>query len=281
MAIDLEKYRQESREGWARMAPRWAERREWLMGFTGVVNDRLVERASPEPGQTFLEVAAGTGDLGFQVAERVGEDGHVLCTDFTPEMVEAARREGERRGAGNVEYRVLDAERIELGDDSVDGVVCRWGYMLVPDPVAAFAEARRVLRAGGPLSFAVWEAADRNPWASVPGMTLVQRGHMPPPQPEGPGMFSMGDPDRIRSLVTAGGFGEPDLEEVEFAFRYDSEDDVWNFVARVSPVASLLGELPDDEREATREAILQGLAPFRASDGSYAAPAATWVVLAR
>jgi SAM-dependent methyltransferase len=260
MAIDPERYRQESREAWGRMAPRWAERREWFMGVTGLVNDRLVEMAAPQPGQTFLDVAAGTG---------------------APEMVEAARAFGESRRLGNVEYRVLDAEHMDLEDGSVDGVVSRWGYMLVPDPVAAFGEARRVLREGGPFAFAVWKGADRNPWAAVPGMTLVQRGHMPPPQPGGPGIFSMGDPERIRTPVTEGGFGEVEIEEIEFAFVFDSFDQMWEMLSRLSPTAAIVSGLPPEEGEATREAIKQGMAPFRGADGSYAAPAATWVVLAR
>ena len=98
------------------------------------INDWLVEQVDPQPGQTILDVAAGTGDLGFLAAERVGDDGKVLTTDFAPEMLEAARRNGERRGLPNVEYRVLDAERMDLDDDTVDGVLCRWGYMLMADP---------------------------------------------------------------------------------------------------------------------------------------------------
>ena len=49
-------------------------------------------------------------------------------------------------GVHNAEFRVLDAERMDLETDSVDGVLCRWGYMLMSDPAAAFAETRRVLR---------------------------------------------------------------------------------------------------------------------------------------
>ena len=94
-----------------------------------------------------------------------------------PEMVDVARRAGETQGLGNVEYRVLDAERMDLRRH-VEG--CRWGYMLMADPGAALEETRRVLRDGGRLAFAVWQTPDRNPWAAVPGMTLVQR-HMPRP----------------------------------------------------------------------------------------------------
>ena len=93
-----------------------------------------------------LELAAGVGDTGFMAARLVGETGRVIITDFAPEMVAAARRRVEESGIRNVEFRVLDAERMDLETDSVDGVLCRWGYMLMIDPAAAFADTRRVLR---------------------------------------------------------------------------------------------------------------------------------------
>ena len=75
MDMDLDAYRQQSRETWDRMAGGWEARREWLMAITAPVNDWLAESADPQPGQTVLEIAAGTGDLGLRLAERVGETG--------------------------------------------------------------------------------------------------------------------------------------------------------------------------------------------------------------
>jgi hypothetical protein len=113
-------------------------------------------------------------------------------------------------------------------------------------------------------------------------MTLVQRGHMPPPEPGAPGIFALGDPDRIRDLVTGAGFGEPELEEITFEFRYPDFDDAWDALTRLAgPLARVVNALPDDERQATRDAMKENLAPFRNEDGSYAAPAATWGGLAR
>lgn len=282
MAIDLGMYRQQSLETWRQMAPGWERRRAWLMGFTGPVNEWLVDRTSPQPGQTILDVAAGTGDLGFDVAERVGPDGRVISTDFAPEMVDLARRLGEERGLANVEHRVLDAERMDLDDDTVDGVVSRYGYMLMADPAAALRETRRVLRHASPLAFAVWTTPDRNPWAAVPGMTLVQRGHMPPPEPGEPGMFAMGEPGRIHELVTGAGFGDPELEEIAFEFRYADFDDLWDAILSLAgPLARAIEGLSDDEREATRAAIMENVEPYRREDGSYVAPAASWGVLVR
>ena len=72
MAIDLDVYRKQSRETWGQMAAGWEHRREWLMAVTGPVNDWLLDKTRAQPGQTILELAAGTGDLGFRIAERVG-----------------------------------------------------------------------------------------------------------------------------------------------------------------------------------------------------------------
>jgi ubiquinone/menaquinone biosynthesis C-methylase UbiE len=245
-----------------------------MVSFTGSVNDWIVRAAAPEPGQVVLDIAAGPGDLGFRVAETVGDEGSVLSTDFSPQMVEVARRLGAARGLDNVEYRELDAERMDLDDDSVDAIVCRWGYMLMADPAAALAESRRVLRDAGPLAFAVWATPDRNPWAAVPARTLVERGHMPPPEPGAPGIFAMGDPGRTRELVTGAGFEDPTIEEIEFDFSYEDFDDLWDtLVSLAGPLAHAIEGLDDEEREATRDAIREKIAPFRDDEGAYRMPA--------
>ena len=282
MSPDLDAYREQSLQTWGEMASGWEERNEWMTDLTGVVNEWIVTQADPQPGQTILDVAAGPGDLGFKVAERVGPEGKVLSTDFAPEMVEAARRIGAARGAANVEYLVLDAERMDLEDDSVDAIVCRWGYMLMADPAAALRESRRVLRDGGRVALAVWATPDRNPWAALPAMTLVQRGHMPPPEPGAPGIFAMADPARVRSLVIGAGFGEPEIEEIAFEFHYEDFDEIWAVLIKIAgPIARVINSLPDDERQATRDAIEEAVAPFRAEDGSYSTPALCLGAVAR
>jgi ubiquinone/menaquinone biosynthesis C-methylase UbiE len=282
MAIDLDQYRRQSRETWGEVASGWERRRPWMMEITARVNEWLANHADPQAGQTVLDIAAGPGDLGLAIAERVGDSGHVIATDFAAEMVEVARRNGESRGLTNVEYRVLDAEHMDLEDASVDAAVCRWGYMLMADPGGALAETRRVLRPGGPLCFAVWRTPDLNPWAAVPAMTLVQRGHMPPPEPGAPGIFSLGDPDRVRELVAGAGFGEPEIDDISFEYRYADFDDFWDaLVSLAGPLARVANALPEEERQATREAIEDNVASFRHADGSYAVPASTWGVAVR
>ena len=280
--VDLDTYRKLSLATWSEMAPGWEARNQWMIGVAGSVNEWILDQAEPQPGQTILDIAAGPGDLGFQAADRVGTEGRVISSDFSPEMVEVARRIGQKRGIANIDYRALDAEKMDLPDDLVDVAVCRWGFMLMADPAAALRETRRVLRNGGPLAFAVWAGPERNPWAAIPGMTLVERGHLPPPEPGAPGIFALADPARIRELVLDAGFPEPSVEEVAFTFRYADSDEVWDTIVRLAgPLARVINGLPVEEQLATREAISGNLASFRRSDGSYEVPGVCWGVSTR
>ena len=113
-------------------------------------------------------------------------------------------------------------------------------------------------------------------------MTLVQRGHVPPPEPGAPGAFALGMPERIRELVSGAGFPDPEIEEIQFAFRYADDDDVWDaLLSLAGSIARAVSALPDDEREATRAAILENLSTYRNDDGSYSTPASSWGVLTR
>ena len=205
----------------------------------------MVRKLDPQPGDTLLELAAGLGDTGLMAARLVGEAGRVIITDFAPEMVAAARRRAEESGVQNAEFRVLDAERMDLETGSVDGVLCRWAYMQMIDPAKAFAETRRVLRPGSRLAFSVWAARERNPTLSLAGNVLVELGHTLPPEPQEPSAFFMANPGRIRELVVWAGFAEPEIEEVSFRWRFATQDTYWRYLTETAAsVTPVLRSLP-------------------------------------
>jgi SAM-dependent methyltransferase len=266
--VDLDEYRRGSLDNWNRFSGNWAEEHEFLARATGVVGERMVDRLDPKPGEVMLELAAGTGDTGFRIAERLGEDGRLVMTDFATGMVDAARRQGEERGLANIDYRVLDAERMDLDDDSFDGVACRFGYMLMADPAQALAETRRVLRDGGRLVFAVWAAPDRNLWAAIAGMTMVELGHMEPPEPGRPSMFAMADPQRITELVTGAGFGAPAIEQVTVDWNYTTPEEHWTKVMKLSgPLADAYGSLEPEAKDEVRDKVAERVAERLEGDG--------------
>jgi SAM-dependent methyltransferase len=164
-------------------------------------------------------------------------------------MVEAAKRVADELEITNAEFRVLDAERLELEDASVDGVICRFGYMLMGDPGRALRETRRVIRDGG-----------------------AERGHLSPPDPDEPGLFSLKDPDRIEALLAEAGFAHAEVDEMEIGFRFDVGASQWAYVSELQgPIALAIAKLDDEERQAVRAAIEDGYAAFH-EDGGYRLP---------
>src|SRR5437764_76355 len=154
-------------------------------------------------------------------ARRIGDTGHLISTDLPPAMVEVAKRRAHELGIANAEFRVMDAEHIELDDDSVDGVLCRWAFMLMADPGAAMAESRRVLRPGGKLAMAVMGGPAQNPWASTVARSIVELGLVQPFDPNAPGgLFSLADPDRLRQLLSHAGFADVQIEEQKFHLSF-------------------------------------------------------------
>ena len=260
--------RQQSRATWNAVAPSWYAQREKLWKASRPVSEWMVRRLDPQPRDTVLELAAGLGDTGLMAARLMGESGRVIITDFAPEMLAGAHRRAEEIGADNAEFRVLDAERMDLETDSVDGVLCRWAYMLTTDPAAAFAETRRVLRPGGRLAFSVWANRERNPALSLVGRVLESRGHIAPPEPEAPGAFAMADPGRIRELVVGAGFAEPEIEEVSFRWTFADQEAYWRYLTETSASAApVLRSLPTTAQEAVREQVHEAARPFHSGEG--------------
>ena len=243
-------------ELWQELAPRWERGRELLWASTREVSEWLVERLDPQPGQTILDLAAGTGETGFLAAGRLGDGGRLITSDLSPDMVEAAQRLGAAWGVTNAEFRVLDAERIELPDASVDGVLSRFGYVLKGDPPPVLAEVRRVLRPAGRFAFAVWAAREQNRWMTVPTEVMAERGHLSPQSDAETRLSETREPATIRQLLGDAGLDALEIEERRVAYRFPNADELWFFVSELrGPVALALAKLPEDERAAVRAEV--------------------------
>lgn len=261
-------YREASLRIWDQMAAGWEGHRGTVWEASRGVGEWLVTALDPRPGETVLELAAGVGDTGFAAAAQLGPDGRLITTDFSEQMVDAARRRAGELGVSNAEFRTLDAERMGLDDGSVDGVLCRWGYMLMADPAAALAETRRVLRDGGRVALSVWGAPERNPWASVPARALLEQTGAEPPDPFAPGIFAMADEARTRELVGAAGLEPQRVETVEMAWRFESLAEYWHYVIDLKgALAMLVRALPESEQEVLSDEVERRLEPYADGDG--------------
>lgn len=116
--------------------------------------DATAARLNPQPGETIIDCAGGTGDMALRFADlarrardrRGGEDARILVVDYNAEMIAAGRARGLEP---EINWAVGDAQRLPLPDACADAYVISFGIRNVTDIPAALREARRVLRPGG------------------------------------------------------------------------------------------------------------------------------------
>jgi ubiquinone/menaquinone biosynthesis C-methylase UbiE len=263
------------RQEWESQANSWYRERELLLSASRPIHQWLVEHLEPRAGQRVLEIAAGPGDTGLFAAQRLG-NGRLVSTDLAPAMVDAAKKRGAELGLTNVDYRTLDAQAMDLADASFDGVICRWGFMLMPDPEAALAECRRVLVPGGRLVFAVFTGPEDNSFASLPARVLIEAGHLPRPASNWqPGILALGDRARLDALVRSVPFASVHIEPVDMTWTFVDTDDYWRFLVDVTALGPVVRSLSDSARAAVRTEIDARLARFTRA-GQILLPARCW-----
>jgi Methylase involved in ubiquinone/menaquinone biosynthesis len=108
--------------------------------------------ASLQAGQTVLDLGSGAGLDCFFAAKKVGEMGKVIGVDMTPQMIERAQSSAKRLNIQNVEFRQGYLEELPVESNTVDVIISNCVINLAPDKSKVFAEAFRVLKAGGKLA---------------------------------------------------------------------------------------------------------------------------------
>jgi SAM-dependent methyltransferase len=278
--MDAEELRGEQLERWERAASGWRRRATRMRDSTVAVSEWMIEHLELEPGQTVLELAAGPGDTGFLAAARIAP-GKLISSDASKAMMELARERAREQGIENVEFKQLQLEWIDLPAGRVDAVLCRWGLMLVVDPAAAAREMRRVVRPGGRVALAVWDAAERNPWATIPTRALVELGRAEPPNPDEPGPFALGSRGKLQDLLASAGFVEVTVEAVEVERSFDDVDE---FLAETRDLSMMFAgaweRLSAAERSRLTDTIASSLAPYRSEEGSLLVPGRSLVATA-
>jgi SAM-dependent methyltransferase len=280
VSFDANDFRERSLSGWEEASAGWIRRQGELRAWSADVAQAMIAAVEPQPGERVLELAAGLGETGLLAAELVAPIGSVVISDQAEGMLEGARARAGELGATGVEFQVLNAEWIDLPLASVDVVLCRYGYMLMADPAAALSETRRVLRPGGRVGLAVWDALDANPWAALPAAVLRERG-VEQDGAGGPGPFALGDERRLTELLDEAGFTEVQIRPVEMLRTHASFEDFWELTLDLSRgFHDAVMSRPQQEIEEIKGALAARLAPFTGPDGALALPGRTLVARA-
>jgi SAM-dependent methyltransferase len=266
---------------WEMAATGWRKRADEVREIGMPVSEWMIDSLALQPGHRVLELAAGPGDTGLLAAELIQPGGTLISSDATDAMLAIARDRARRMGVANVEFKRLQLEWIDLPTACVDAVLCRWALMLTLDPSAAVKEIRRVLRPGGKAAVAVWDEADRNPWATVPNRAMIELGHLTPPDPDAPGMFTLAAPGRLAAELEAGGFVDVRVEAVALPHRYQDLDRYLAETLDLSRMFSDAFATLDGGRQAeVKHKLAELAADYTASDGSLELPGSSLVALA-
>ena len=281
MSFDANAHRSTSRSNWEEAASGWVRSQDMMREWGAPVSHWMIDAIAPRLGQRVLELAAGLGETGLLAAELVAPTGGAVVSDQAEAMLDGARARAAELELSNVEFQVLNAEWIDLPVASVDAVLCRWGYMLMVDPAAALAETRRVLRPGGRVSLAVWDAIEHNPWAGLPAEELIARGLSAPPGAGTPGPFALASGERVRELLEQAGFAEVRVEAIALRRDHRSFDELWEMTLDLSRVFhdAVLAR-PASEVAEIRASLAARFEPYAAADGALAIPGRTLVAAA-
>lgn len=139
-----------------------AKKRRELLGYseedvTGTADLGLgcgnpLVTAKLQPGETVLDLGSGAGMDVFIAARQVGEKGHVVGVDMTPEMVQKARGNARKEKVSNVSFRLGEIEHLPCGDSVIDCLISNCVINLSPDKPQVYREMTRVLKPGGRIS---------------------------------------------------------------------------------------------------------------------------------
>jgi ubiquinone/menaquinone biosynthesis C-methylase UbiE len=216
-----------------------------------------------QPGERFLDVAAGTGGLGLPAA-RLGAE--VLAVDWSPAMIDAFRARVREEGLTNAEGRVMDCHALDLPGDRYDVTASQFGVMLVPDQPRALREMVRVTKPGGRVLVVAYGAPAELEFLQlfVGALTAVAPEFPGLPDEPPPLELQVSDPDVLHERLTEAGLEDVRVERTAERPAFGSGQELWDWVLYGNPIPGMLvADLTDDQRVRLRQ-VLDGMLRERA-----------------
>jgi SAM-dependent methyltransferase len=241
-----------------RWGPLWGARpADWALSEDQQIPtyEDALSRVGLEPGQLVLDVGCGVGSFLRLVADR---GARAFGLDASEALLEVARSR-----LADADLRVGDMEALPFDDDTFDLVTGFSSFFFANDIVVALREAGRVAKPGAPVVIQVWGPHEVNDLEAV---KAIIRPFMPPRPADAPPEPDYSKPGVLEDLATKAGLEPESTFDSTWSYEYPDEDTVRRALVAPAGLAALVG--PDREDE-VKDAIVSGLEPYRAGDGSY------------
>jgi len=257
--IDPSQFKQGQRESWDSVAAEWQRWWKTTEAAAEIVSRRLIELAEIKQNSKVLDIATGIGEPAITAAKKVGNGGHVMATDISPQMLSIAKQRAISLGLQDViEFKEGDTETISLLDSSFDAALCRFGLMFLPNLGAGLSNIYKSLREGGIFATAVLASPDKVPFISLALNTALKEMNSPPPSINTPGPFSLSDENLLNDSFIKSGFEDITIERLDMIFDFDSAEEYTNFVCEtVAPIQTILSNQSHDKRKGILRAITE------------------------
>jgi ubiquinone/menaquinone biosynthesis C-methylase UbiE len=201
----------------------------------------LLARVDPKVRERCLDIATGPGEPAMSIARMVGPDGKVVGIDLSEHMVELATRVASQRRLPSVEFRTMDAEKMDFPDGSFDLATSRFGFQIFTNPEGVARETHRVLGPRGRIGVAIWSTAEKAVAINVviePMLEFAEpdeTGYLPTP-------FELGGPGEMVKLLEAAGFHEAKEERKTHTMSFKDEDDYLKVFVDGTPLGHSIRE---------------------------------------
>jgi ubiquinone/menaquinone biosynthesis C-methylase UbiE len=212
--------------------------------------------AGLNPGERFLDVAAGPGGLSLP-AVRLGAK--VLATDWSPAMIKRFEARVRDEGLSNAQGRVMDAHDLDIEDATFDVTGSQFGVMLVPDQPLALREMVRVTKPGGRVLLIAYgspEEFETLQWFIAALQAVVPDFEGLPDDPP-PLDFQVADPEVMRQRLTDAGLKDVVVDTThEERVEFRSGQQMWDWVLNSNPIAGMIvGDLTPEQQATVRQVL--------------------------
>jgi ubiquinone/menaquinone biosynthesis C-methylase UbiE len=220
--------------------------------------EKLLEMALLEPGESLLDIACGTGVLTLRMAAQVGRTGEVFATDISENMIANARHAADEKHVENIRFERMEAEALDVSENYYDVAVCSLGLMYVPDPRKAVSEMFRATSRGGRLVASVWGQRRHCGWAEI--FPIVERRVASEVCPL---FFQQGAGTTLENTFRDAGLINIRSERLHTTLHYETAEEACGAAFAGGPVALAYSRFDEQTKKEAEAEYLLSIAPFK------------------